>query len=80
MAFWRHHTCPPYHAQSGTDIINGSSASKFKESSLDANVGGVGDRIHTPHLVNPLANMSPKFKSRHLSMMKLTIIRVSLKS
>jgi hypothetical protein len=53
-----------------TDTTNGNSASKFEESPSGDNVAGVGGRNHTVCLVNPLTNLFPKSKSRHLSLMK----------
>jgi hypothetical protein len=58
-----------YHT-SGTDTIDGSSISKYEESPLVDNVGGVGGQNHTPRLINFLINLFPKSKFRHLSMMK----------
>jgi hypothetical protein len=55
---------------SGTDTIGGSFVSKYEESPLGDNVGGVGGRNRTPRLVNPLANLFPKSKSQHMFMMK----------
>jgi hypothetical protein len=48
---------------SDIDITNGSSASKFEESPSCDNVGGVGGRNDTPHLVNLLTNMFLESKS-----------------
>jgi hypothetical protein len=48
---------------SGTYTISGSSTLEFEESSLDANVGGMGGRNYTLRLVNRLANLFLKSKS-----------------
>jgi hypothetical protein len=55
---------------SGTNTADGNSASKFEESLSSDYVGGVDGRNHTPHLINPPTNLSPKSKSRHMSVMK----------
>jgi hypothetical protein len=57
---------------SGIDTTSGSFALEYEESPLGDNAGGVGGKNRAPpppHLVNPLANMSPNSKSRHLFMM-----------
>ncbi len=55
---------------SGTDTINGSSTLEYEEFPLGDNVGGVGGRNHTRHLVNHLANLPLKSISQHLFAMK----------
>jgi hypothetical protein len=54
---------------SGINTTSASFASKFEESPLGDNAGGVGGWNYTPHIVNPLANMFPNSKSWHLFMM-----------
>jgi hypothetical protein len=48
---------------SGIDIIGYNSASKYEESPLGDNVGGVGGQNHTACLVNPSTTLFPKSKS-----------------
>jgi hypothetical protein len=58
-----------FHA-SGIDTIGGSFVSKFEESPLGDNVGGVGGWNRNPRLINLLANLLSESKSCHLFFMK----------
>ncbi len=66
---------------SGIDTTSGSSISKFEKPPLGGNVGGVGGRNHTPHLVNPSNKPTSRIQIPTLVHDEtLTLIRISLKT